>query len=241
MKTLENRLNFLTKYSIFTTVLMVMLFLFSFKAYKTIENFEELNVKRINIIEDDGTIRMVLSNKKLQHSGRMNGKDSEYRERHAGLLFFNDEGDECGGLIYGVENDGKGKDSGMSFTMDRYLNDQVIQLINNDYVTKDSTRSYRGLIVNDYPHGTNLETSHKRYLEINKIENKEEKKKQMQKFIKEEGGKNLLFVGKKRNNSQGLFINDKEGNPRLKIYVDKEGNPKIETIDQNGVIKDFIK
>jgi hypothetical protein len=63
------------------------------------ESFDEINVKRINIIENDGTIRMVLSNKERQHPGRIDGKDIDEREREAGLLFFNDEGDECGGCV----------------------------------------------------------------------------------------------------------------------------------------------
>ena len=63
---------------------------------------------------------MVLSNENRQHSGRMNGKDWEKRERPAGIIFFNNEGDECGGLVYQVKEKNGKKISGMSFTMDQY-------------------------------------------------------------------------------------------------------------------------
>ena len=52
------------------------------------QQMDELTVKRINIIEDDGTIRMVLSNKARQHSGQMDGEDMEFRDRHAGNDFL---------------------------------------------------------------------------------------------------------------------------------------------------------
>jgi len=90
MKTTDSKVKFLTRYSIFITVIMISLSLFSFKVYKKIENFDEINVKRINIIENDGTIRMVLSNKELQHPGRIDGKDLQPREQRARLVFFKD-------------------------------------------------------------------------------------------------------------------------------------------------------
>ena len=36
------------------------------------------------------------------------------------MIFFNDEGDECGGLIYGVSEAGETKNSGMSLSFDQY-------------------------------------------------------------------------------------------------------------------------
>ena len=68
---------------LFSATFTLFTLLNSFRLEKKIENFDEINVKRINIIEKDGTIRMVISNKELQHSGRMDGKDWEKRERQA--------------------------------------------------------------------------------------------------------------------------------------------------------------
>src|SRR5690606_22556411 len=124
MKTTASKVKFLTNYSTFLTIIMVSFFLFSFNKIRQIENFEEINVKRINIIENDVTIRMILSKQELQHSGRNDGKDWEQRERPSGLIFFNDEGDECGGLIHRTKETKHGLISGTSITMDRYKDDQ---------------------------------------------------------------------------------------------------------------------
>lgn len=85
--------------------------------------------------------RIVLSNETRQHSGRLNGKESEKRERPSEVIFFNNQGDECGGLIHQVKiKDGK-IISGISFTMDNYNDNQVVQILNNEYYIKDKPSS----------------------------------------------------------------------------------------------------
>ena len=240
MKTTDSKVKFLTTYSIFMTVIMVSLSLFSFKVYKKIENFDEINVKRINIIENDGTIRMVLSNKERQHSGRMDGKDWEKRARPSGLVFFNDEGDECGGLIYQTKKTKDGLISGMSISMDRYKDDQVLQLSNQEEVINGKLWSQRGIHINDYPMDSHLDKRSAMLKEAEKITNPEEREKKINEIHDRYGAKNLLFLGKTSGNSQGLFLSDSKGKPKMMVYVDDQGNPKIQTFNAKGEIKDFI-
>ena len=240
MEKTHAKLKFLTSYAIFMTVVMVSLVLFSFKAYKKIVSFDEINVKRINIIENDGTIRMVLSNKERQHSGRMDGEDMEKRERAAGLLFFTDEGDECGGVIYYSMKTKNGAASGMSITMDRYKNDQVVQMTNQEEIANGKIVSQRGIMINDFPAESHLGKTLKAMKEAEKITNPEEREKKMKEISARHGGANLLFLGKTDDNSQGLFLNDAKGKPKMRIYVDGKGNPKIQTYNSKGEIKDLI-
>lgn len=240
MKTTASKVKFLTRYSTFMTVLMASLFLFSFKKFKDIENFDEINVKRINIIENDGTIRMVLSNREKQHPGRMDGKDWEKRERPSGLLFFNDEGDECGGLIYQTRPTKDGLISGMSITMDRYKDDQVLQISNQETVLDGEIVSQRGIHINDYPADSHIEKRKKLITEAKKIADPKERSKKINEIFDQYGDRQLLFLGKTKGNSQGLFLSDSKGQPKMMIYVDEQGNPKIQTFNSKGEIKDFI-
>lgn len=240
MKTTASKVKFLTHYSTFLTIIMVSFFLFSFNKIRQIENFEEINVKRINIIENDGTIRMVLSNKELQHSGRIDGKDWEKRERPSGLIFFNDEGDECGGLIYQTKETKNGLISGMSITMDRYKDDQVLQLSNQETVVNGKIMSQRGIHINDFPMDSHITKRMEMLEEAQKITNPEERKKKINEIYDQFGERNLLFLGKTKGNSQGLFLSDSKGQPKMMIYVDEQGNPKIQTFNDKGEIKDFI-
>src|ERR1700733_3892280 len=90
-------------YSVFLTiVLLILAALFlrqgngpGLNGYKP--HFKEIDAERINIIDSTGSLRLVISNPQRQHPGAMNGRNLPTRERPAGMIFFNDEGDECGG------------------------------------------------------------------------------------------------------------------------------------------------
>lgn len=226
---------------LFSIVVLLFTLLNSFRLERKIENFDEINVKRINIIEKDGTLRMVISNKQLQHSGRMDGQDFEKRERQAGLMFFNDLGDESGGIIYAAKKKEDGSiTSGMSITMDRYRDDQVLQILNSESIKNNKILSERGLIINDYPDLEGLTARNKAYAEAEKITDEKIRTEKLREITKLHGGKSLLFVGKTRGNSQGLFISDKSGQPKLMIYVDEKGQPKIQTMNDKGETRDFL-
>ena len=90
---------FLKFYSGFLSLALIttILYLIPFSKNKS---FEEIDVERINIVEGNGDLKLVISNSERQHSGIINGKPLPKRQRKAGLIFFNSMGDECGGLIY---------------------------------------------------------------------------------------------------------------------------------------------
>lgn len=96
--------------------------------------FDEIGVHRLNITEPDGTLRMVVSNKDRLPPVIIKGKErpemGEARPQ-AGLIFYNDEGTENGGLIFSGRKNDKGQivDSGGSFSFDRYGAGQTIQLL----------------------------------------------------------------------------------------------------------------
>jgi hypothetical protein len=113
-------------------------------------SFDEITVQRINVVEPDGTLRMVVSNHARLPGVYHRGKESPPEERpQAGMIFLNDEGTEVGGLIFGGRKNEKGEvvDSGGSLSFDRYEGNQVIQLLGVD----DKTDRIAGLIVGDNP------------------------------------------------------------------------------------------
>lgn len=111
---------------------------------------DELQVHRIDVVEPDGTLRMVISNKDRLPPVIVKGKEHpEFGEPRpqAGMLFYNDEGSENGGLIFGGRQNEKGEviDSGGSFSFDRYGGNQVVQLAGVD----DKSDRFAGLSVSD--------------------------------------------------------------------------------------------
>lgn len=112
--------------------------------------FDEIRVHRIDVVEPDGTLRMVISNKDRLPPVIVKGKEHpEFGEPRpqAGMLFYNDEGSENGGLIFGGRQNEKGEivDSGGSLSFDKYGASQVVQLAGVD----DKTDRFAGLAISD--------------------------------------------------------------------------------------------
>lgn len=112
---------------------------------------DEITVQRINIVEPDGTPRLIISNHAKFPGVLVHGKEEPLDRPQAGLIFLNDEGTETGGLIFGgrKDKDGKVRDSGGSLSFDRYGANQIVQLLGVD----DAEDRLAGLVVSDSPSG----------------------------------------------------------------------------------------
>lgn len=126
----------LLAYSTFVSTMLLGFFLFGAKKPQMVD-FDELRVHRIDIVEPDGILRMVISNKDrlppVVIKGKEHPENGEPRPQ-AGMIFYNDEGSENGGLIFGGRQNEKGEvmDSGGSLSFDKYGAGQIIQLIGVD-------------------------------------------------------------------------------------------------------------
>jgi hypothetical protein len=109
--------------------------------------FEEITVQRINVVESNGTLRMVISNHARLPGIIVRGKEEPYDRPQAGMLFYNDEGSENGGLVFGGRKNEKGDvvDSGGSLSFDKYDANQIVQLAGVD----DKEDRFAGLMVGD--------------------------------------------------------------------------------------------
>jgi hypothetical protein len=198
----------------------------------SISRFETIEAKRINIREADGTLRMVIANTEKQDPGSIDGLTiHEPGTRPAGLLFFNEHGDEMGGLIYkGVSKD----DVGGSLTFDRWKNDQTIQILYNDS-EKDHTS---GVIVSDRPNDDSMLNVLKQQKEFEKLQG-DERKDAEAKLIDDIKNKKIIlgttrvFAGVKNGVAQyALYSSD--GKLKVRISADTEGPGKIEMFDKDG-------
>lgn len=146
---MDNRL--LAIYSAVVTALLSILLLTG-AVKKT--RFDEVTVQRINVVEPDGTLRMVISNHARIPGIIVHGKEKAFARPQAGMLFYNDEGSENGGLIFGGRRNAKGEivDAGGSLSFDKYEANQIVQLIGVD----DKEDRFAGLIITDSPSGTEV-------------------------------------------------------------------------------------
>ena len=98
-------------------------------AERKVTDFVEIDVQRINVREPDGTLRMTISGAATAPGLIFKGTEHPYPNRQAaGILFFNDEGTESGGLLFGGAKKGQNASSGGHLSFDQYEQDQVISL-----------------------------------------------------------------------------------------------------------------
>ena len=102
---------------------------------------QELTTERLNIVAPDGTLRLVIANEQRFPQPIINGKPLKRAVNPAGLLFFNDRGDEVGGLA--LSEPGGGRLSALSFD---YPNFDAIGLLAR--VAGDGKDATAGLVIN---------------------------------------------------------------------------------------------
>ena len=194
------------------------------------QKFTEIDVERINIVEKNGDLKMVISNRERQHPGISNGKVIERESpRPPGILFFNQIGDEMGGLVYG-ENGENGHFG--SLTWDKFRGDQTMGFRH----LEGSNGSYSsGISMWQQPNipgdqmGALLDSVY------TNIEDRERRSEVLDSLrTLNLITTNRLFLGKGRNDSAVLIMHDMKGTVRLAIQVDAEGNPAINFYNEDG-------
>jgi hypothetical protein len=168
-----------------------------------------------------------ISTQERQSPGMVNGKEVAARDRPPGIIFFNTDGDECGGLVY----DGDKKSAGLVFSVDQYKQDQIMQL----QYQQDAADRHYGLKIYDRPNNFTIGDLLNKIDSLKKLNNAPAYERGIE-DLKKEGriGADRMFVGKAADGDVGVFINDSKGTPRIKLYVDRTGKGKIEFLNGQG-------
>ncbi len=195
--------------------------------------FTEIDVERINIIEPDGTRKLVISNRQRQTEGTIGGEEIPLdRERPAGMIFFNDDGDEVGGLVFG----GDQNEGFVGLMFDQFKQDQVLGLTHREHTLPSGERvRMSGLMAWDRPKDRTLLETVAMMQEAEAIEDPDKRMHRMRE-MQDEGllGVQRMFVGRATGGEMGIIMNDGKGRPRLLISVEREGEPSIQFIDEDG-------
>ena len=205
-------------------------------------SFEEINAERINVVSPAGRTVIAISNKERIAAPVLDGKTypvtvSEGREHMAGMIFFNQEGDEMGGLVFNSFKLPNGKIAGIGhLSFDRYSDNQVVAL---QY--KENARTVlAGLTFYDRP----ADGSFKKSLDL--VEEARDPSttparlaeiKQVFSEIESKGGLGVerVFIGSK-NQSPQLVLKDTSGLVRARLMVDANNDAKLEFLDDTGKV-----
>ncbi|MGL4233812.1 MAG: hypothetical protein ACRCWJ_20825 [Casimicrobium sp.] len=191
--------------------------------------FAEIDVERINIVNPNGKVEMVLANRVRLPNAVVNGKEIAEKRQKPGLLFYNDVGDEAGGLIFDGKLDASGKPSaGMHFAMDRFGGDQQLALghYENGGFMETGLNVYDRGLAKDYD---------PLFEAMQKAPEGAEKEALRKKWIDAGGAQTTrLFVGKTRGKSSAVILADAKGSPRIMMLVAPDGQPMLNFLDDKG-------
>jgi hypothetical protein len=231
-RTLRREIRFLRLYAVVSSLVLVLLSTAAFRQSNATGKFDELTVGRINIVDGNGTLRLVISNKDRMHPGVMDGKVIDRPRPSAGFIFFNDEGDEVGGLTYtgGANSGPRRADAGLMF--DQLKQDQTIGFS----YSENNGRRTAGFQVWDRP-DTRLTELIDQLNAANKIQDPAARQKALAAArASAQPGARRLFAGKLPDRSAAVSLADAAGKPRLTLTVDADGNPRIEFLDEQGKV-----
>lgn len=202
--------------------------------------FEEITAERINIVSPAGGTVIAISNKERIAAPAMGGKAypvavSDGREHMAGMIFFNQEGDEMGGLVFNSFKQANGRIAGIGhLSFDRYGANQVVAL----QYKENATTVQAGLTLYDRPasggFGTSLDlveeaqtASPERLAEI--------KKTLTAMASNGELGVERVFIGSKDQAAQ-LLLKDSKGRVRARLLIDAGDEARLEFLDDTGKV-----
>jgi hypothetical protein len=196
-------------------------------------SFEEIDVQHINLVEPDGTLRMIISDKAPWPGICLKGEEHPHPNRKtAGMLFLNEEGTENGGLIFGGEKDKDGKISGHGhLSFDAYEQDQIFSI---DAGQEHGKQSSAVTIVDrpDYPIGELIGV-------LDRIKDlpKDEQQAEITKFLASHPAPHSrLYLGRAGDKSVSLKLKDADGQDRIVIEVASDGSPAIRFLDGRGKV-----
>jgi hypothetical protein len=199
-------------------------------------SFDQITVRRVNVVEPDGTVRLVISDKNEFPGLYLHGKEIKRADRQdsAGMLFINDEGTEDGGLIYGASKDaGKGPSSFSHLSFDQYDQDQTLVL----GASLEDGKKASGVTVNDvggYVVTPEVIADAER---VKAMPSGAARAVEWARFKRKyPGDAERGFFGRQTDESVGVSLRDVQGRVRASLTVKPDGEPVLQFLNADGKV-----
>jgi hypothetical protein len=224
---LQREVRLLKAYTVALTVLCVVLPVGAFAQWNNKkQRFEEIDAQRVNIVAKNGQVEMVISDKdNLPGPGNIVSGNFGERQglKESGILFYNDKGDESGGILYGSQ----GNTADSLLTFDKHNGDQVLGLQSDEA----DTRRKAGFNVWDQP-DVPVEEQNKNWDQAHNLQPGAQRDALMQQAVAHQ----RVFVGRLVDKSAVVALFDTNGRLRIRMIVGQNGDPKIELLDPAGKV-----
>jgi hypothetical protein len=200
-------------------------------------SYDQITVHRINVVEPDGTPRLIIANKAEFPGEPFKGKELPRPDRAetAGMLFMNDEGTENGGLIFGGYQSADGKPHSFGhLSFDEYEQDQTLSLD----TSQDGDDHQTGYQIND--DGPTLLTPEvvAEFQKMRAMPNGPEKDKARAAFAAKYsiGQRTRAGLARLPDKSSEFVLCDPQGHIRILLRVAADGTPAMQFLDASGKV-----
>ena len=172
-----------------------------------------LDAQQINIREKDGTLKAVLSN---SEGFSKIGESRRQGVPFSGLMFYNQEGDEEGGLVYSGKAIPGGQDADVTLTFDQYRQDQNIYLHHEEHKDARMRSIDDGLTIISRPDQSQVKEEYTLYAAMDKLSREERDALRLKSLQEGKISTRRLFVGDRRGvkdntpyDDAGIFIKNR--------------------------------
>lgn len=233
----RHQLRWLRAHAAVSTPLLIVLSVAAFRQEGPRTHFAEIDVERINVVEPDGRLRMVISNRPRSIGPIYKGQPFGYAGgTRPGIIFFNDEGTENGGLTF----QGSRKPDG-TFTASHHLSfdqfdqDQIVVL---NYTDTNGQRRM-GLSFADRADVNIFDLVAERD-SMMKLPDGQAKTAALEKWRSPRNGVPLaaerVYLGRDVSRAAVLKLKDPNGHERIRLSVDSLGVARLEFLDERGTV-----
>jgi hypothetical protein len=206
--------------------LLIVFTLSAFQNQAQTTRFEVIDVERMNIVEKDGKVRIVLSNKARFPGLMERGEEKPYPRGVAGIAFINEDGTEYGTLTTHTRRASGdfGAYSGLRFGGFG----QGVGMLYDD----DNGQREAGVFITDAP-TTAAPQLVERGRAVQQMAEGPAKARAMAELRRAEGARRIT-VARMKDQSAAVELADPQGKPRLRLLVDRAGAPRVDFLDATG-------
>jgi hypothetical protein len=165
---------------------------------------DEISVKRLNIVGEDGKPRLILANAERLPAAIIAGEELPRAIRPAGILFYNENGTECGGLAISKAKDGT-QQRAVTFDYTQQETDGIAMLM-RERADKSYTTGF--MLFDRLPLGSDVRrVGSGGTLRVSILDDSQDAK---------------------------IILADPSGKERIRLSVDRAGSAKFEILDASG-------
>ena len=208
--------------------LLIVFTLSAFQNQSQRTRFEVIDVERMNIVERDGRVRIVLSNKARFPGLLVRGQENPYPRDVAGIVFINEDGTEYGTLATETRRASGdfGAYSGLRFGS--FGQGQGVGMLYDD----DNGQREAGVFITDAP-TTAASQLLERGKAVQQMAEGPAKARAMAELRRAEGARRIT-VARMKDQSAAVELSDPQGKPRLRLVVGPGGAPRVDFLDATG-------